>query len=73
MHVHVGSILVERAESFHAVEFFGFPIRGEFQHGQAIGTVWSKLGRSFERLLHISDNFFQPSVEALVDLLKAAD
>ena len=31
------SKLVEWAEAFDAVEFFGFPIHGEFQHGQAIG------------------------------------
>lgn len=29
--------LIKRAESFHAVEFFGFPIYGEFQHGETIG------------------------------------
>jgi hypothetical protein len=31
------SNLVEGAGGFEIVEFFGFPIHGEFQHGQAIG------------------------------------
>jgi hypothetical protein len=31
------SKLVEWPEGFHAVEFFGFPVHGKFQHGQAIG------------------------------------
>jgi len=28
--------LVKRAESFHAVEFFGFPIHGVFEDGEAV-------------------------------------
>ena len=31
------SKLVEWAEGFDAVEFFGFPVHGQFQHGQTIG------------------------------------
>src|SRR5207245_10247446 len=30
------SKFVERAEPFHAVEFFGLPIHSEFTHGQII-------------------------------------
>lgn len=31
------SKFVEWAESFHAVEFFRFPVHGQFEHGQTIG------------------------------------
>jgi len=37
------SKLIKRAESFHAVKFFGFPVHGQFDHGQTIGGGSQKL------------------------------
>ena len=38
---------IKRAESLHAIKFFGFPIHGQFDHGQAIAAVQGKRATHF--------------------------